>query len=63
MERTIRTLEVDSHHVAVVETVEEEGSLYLIYLDGAIVNSEAPLTDVPSDDQIRGYLARRTGPR
>ena len=63
MERTIRTLEVDSHHVAVVETFEEEGSSYLIYLDGAIVNPDAPLTDAPSDDQIRDYVAHRAGPR
>lgn len=57
-ERVVRTLDVDGHEVSVVEDMEEEGAVYVIAIDEAVLNPEAPLAEMPTDEQVV-TIARR----
>ena len=63
MERIVRTLEMDGHVIAVIESLEEEGSLFTLWVDNVVINADAPLASVPSDEDARTaallFLARR----
>ncbi|HEX6237252.1 MAG TPA: hypothetical protein VFZ68_08660 [Acidimicrobiales bacterium] len=58
MTRMVRTLRVDGHEVAVIESMEEEGSSFLLVVDDQVINADAPLPDVPSDREICAAVAR-----
>lgn len=57
MQRIVRTLDLDGHHAAVVEDVDEDGSTFLVSVDGTIVNADAPLPHIPSDGEVRTLMA------
>lgn len=58
MARVVRTLQVDGHEVVVLESMEEEGSSFLLAVDDQVINADAPLPDVPSDREICAAVAR-----
>jgi hypothetical protein len=57
MERVVRTLRVDGHEVAIVESMEEEGSSFLLVVDDEVINADAPLAGPPSDREVCAAVA------
>ena len=58
MERVVRTLRVDGHEVAIVESIEEDGSSIRLVVDDQVINPDAPLAGPPSDREICAAVAR-----
>lgn len=58
MERVVRTLRVDGHEVAIIESMEEEGSGFLLVVDDETINRDAPLAVPPSDREVCAAVAR-----
>jgi hypothetical protein len=57
MERVVRTLRVDGHEVAIVESMEEEGSSFLLVVDDEVINADAALAGPPSDREVCAAVA------
>lgn len=57
-ERIMRTLDVDGHDVTIIEDLEEDGPVYLLALDDAVINADAPLPTIPSDHDIAEVVRR-----
>jgi hypothetical protein len=58
MERVVRTLRVDGHEVAIVESMEEEGSAFKLVVDDEVINPDALLAGLPSDRDVCAAVAR-----
>jgi hypothetical protein len=58
MQRVVRTLRVDGHEVAIVESMEEEGSAFLLVVDDEVINADALLAEPPSDREVCAVVAR-----
>ncbi len=58
MERVVRTLRVDGHEVAVIESMEEEGAGYLLVVDEETINPDATLAGPPTDAEVCAAVAR-----
>jgi hypothetical protein len=57
-ERILRTLDVDGHDIAIIEDLEEDGPVYLLAVDDAVINADAPLPTIPSDRDIARAVRR-----
>lgn len=58
MDRIIEERQVGAHHITIVEELMDEGSGYVLLVDGVLAADTEPLTEVPTDDEIRDILRR-----
>lgn len=56
--RLARTYRIDGHVVAVLETMDEDGSWFDLVVDGAVVPVAERLVSVPSEEVVATSLRR-----
>ncbi|WP_139216366.1 MULTISPECIES: hypothetical protein [unclassified Streptomyces] len=56
MERVVEERLVDTHKVMIVEDAEDEGSGYLLIVDGVLADEAEPLNRIPTDTEIRALI-------
>ncbi|WP_374986741.1 hypothetical protein [Streptomyces fradiae] len=59
MDRVVQERLIDAHRVLIVEDAEDEGSGYLLLVDGVLVDGSEPLSRIPTDGEIRGLMRTR----
>jgi hypothetical protein len=60
MERTLETHYFGWHQVDVVERVDEDGTSYVVMVDGAVA-TDPPLADPPGAEDVVRIYARSQG--
>jgi hypothetical protein len=60
MESITRTLRINGHTVAVINSMEEDGAAYLISVDDVVINADAPLPGPPTDREVGAVVRRWT---
>ena len=58
MARVVRTLRVDGHEVAIIESMEEDGPGFLLVVDDEAINPDAPSAVLPTDREVCTAVAR-----
>lgn len=56
MDRIIEERRVGTHHVAIIEELMDEGTGYLLSVDGVLAAENEPLDHKPTDEEIRDIL-------
>ncbi|GAB2731245.1 hypothetical protein [Nocardioides pakistanensis] len=56
MDRIIEERRIDTHHVAIIEELMDEGTGYVLSVDGFLAAENEPLDHMPSDAEIRAIL-------
>ena len=57
MDRVVATYRVDEHEVALVETIEDEGVVYYVLVDG--LPGDERFGEPPDEDELRRVVTRR----
>jgi len=45
-----------THHVAIIEELMDEGTGYVLLVDGVLAADQEPLGTIPTDEEIREIL-------
>lgn len=56
MDRIIEEREVDTHQVAIIEVLMDEGTGYVLAVDGVLAAENEPLDHMPTDEEIHDML-------
>jgi hypothetical protein len=56
VDRIIEERQVGTHQVAIVEELTDEGTAFLLLIDGVLAADHEPLEHMPTDEEIRDLL-------
>jgi hypothetical protein len=56
MDRIIEERQIGTHHVAIIEELMDEGTGYVLVVDGVLAADNEPLEQMPTDEEIRDIL-------
>ena len=54
--RVIEERQVGTHHVTIIEELMDEGTGYVLLVDGVLTADQEPLGTMPTDEEIRDIL-------
>jgi hypothetical protein len=58
LERIVATYTFEGREINVVEIVDEDAAWYEIVVENRVLNEDAPLDAVPSQDEVRRILTQ-----
>ncbi|OIK25484.1 hypothetical protein [Streptomyces malaysiense] len=59
MEHLVEERHIDGHRVLIVEECQDEGTGFLLIIDGVLADEAEPLDRIPSDEEIRTLMRVR----
>lgn len=59
MEHMVEERHIDGHRIVIVEDVQDEGTGFLLIVDGVLADEAEPLDRIPSDEEIWTLIRAR----